>query len=316
MAGPRGRMWGWREGNLKDKRSLTRTVYGRRGSLSLRWYRAILPSAPAPGSFELPLFLATIPGLFAGGKSSPPPVRNLPWNSLLSCWRQPGVSGVGEWREGRKLEVGTSSRWRCHLPSATAGTASGLIINPGRGLDWKNGLLGPSQRRHCMCVCVCVCVRTHALLPPHSSVGLTLGRCLQGPDRAVPCRGPGIGEASSARTRLHLPSPNPSPCVNKGGSSIPAAGGVGPPPVCARSRIITAGRAAAAGAWPGPRAEGRGSGARGAARSARSVRRSAPTRSPCSRQLGAPSGEEGGGGAGGVPDPRLEARIYHRKQQQ
>lgn len=45
-----------------------------------------------------------------------------------------------------------SSCCLCHLLPRTAGIASGLIINPGRGGGLAEVGLGPSQGQHCVCV--------------------------------------------------------------------------------------------------------------------------------------------------------------------
>lgn len=46
-----------------------------------------------------------------------------------------------------------SSCWHCNLPPRTASTASGLIINLGRGETGRAGLLGPSGQTVSVCVC-------------------------------------------------------------------------------------------------------------------------------------------------------------------
>ena len=96
--------------------------------------------------------------------------------------------------------VHTASQWCCCLPPGTAGTASGLIIiNPGRGVDWQNARLGPSQGRDI--VCVCVCVRPHACPWPTSP-----GQVPAGSQSPAPYWRPGMGKDPQPAA---LPRPRP-----------------------------------------------------------------------------------------------------------
>lgn len=102
-----------------------------------------------------------------------------------------------------------SSCWHCNLPPRTASTASGLIINSGRGEIGRAGLLGPSGKT------VCVCPALACSPQPVSLAHL-------------PCYTSWMGEAPPARPRVCLLlSPLPGSGACKGTSSAPATGVVG-----------------------------------------------------------------------------------------
>lgn len=103
-----------------------------------------------------------------------------------------------------------SSCCLCHLLPRTAGTASGLIINPGRGGGLAEVGLGPSQGQRCVCVCL---AHSDSLLACLTWAGACRGRLQH------LLLGEGVREALPARPRLcWLPSPIPER------SSIPATG--------------------------------------------------------------------------------------------
>lgn len=68
----------------------------------------------------------------------------------------------------------------CHLPPGTAGTASGLIINQGRGESCTQA------RADCVIARGCVSIPAPPALPKSS-----LGRCLQGTDHCASMGRPG-----------------------------------------------------------------------------------------------------------------------------